>query len=235
MSSQTETKSPMPKPFVVASALVLSLAIGASIWVYVAGTKSLRAQAKEQGIALYAEGAQSARSTTGASTNPPPLQIKSQAEQAIPRLLKQVDDWTLKVTVATAAGGAGLMLVMSLGMALWRQAWVSRIAMRGATLEQESQQYARQLQVAQSELDEAQIEARHQTALRAQVEGQLRTLQQDFDNMPFVQRGMKSRGFRGARPNPRQEVTVYNFHQTLAEYMGTGAPSLLSATSDKAP
>ncbi len=171
----------MPKPFVVASALVLSLAIGASIWVYVAGTKSLRAQAKEQGIALYAEGAQSARSTTGASTNPPPLQIKSQAEQAIPRLLKQVDDWTLKVTVATAAGGAGLMLVMSLGMALWRQAWVSRIAMRGATLEQESQQYARQLQVAQSELDEAQIEARHQTALRAQVEGQLRTLQQDFD------------------------------------------------------
>jgi nitrite reductase/ring-hydroxylating ferredoxin subunit len=49
-------------------------------------------------------------------------------------------------------------------------------------------------------------------------------LQQDFANMPFVQRGMKSRGFRGARPNPRQEVTVYNFHKTLSEYMGTGAP-----------
>jgi ring hydroxylating enzyme alpha subunit len=49
-------------------------------------------------------------------------------------------------------------------------------------------------------------------------------LQQDFGNMPFVQRGMKSRGFKGARPNPRQEVTVYKFHQTLSEYMGTGAP-----------
>ena len=49
-------------------------------------------------------------------------------------------------------------------------------------------------------------------------------LQQDFDNMPYVQKGMKSRGFKGARPNPRQEVTVYNFHKTLAAYMGQGAP-----------
>jgi len=52
-------------------------------------------------------------------------------------------------------------------------------------------------------------------------------LQQDFDNMPYVQRGMKSRGFKGARPNPRQEVPVYNFHKTLAEYMGSGAPQPL--------
>jgi hypothetical protein len=52
-------------------------------------------------------------------------------------------------------------------------------------------------------------------------------LQQDFGNMPYVQRGMKSRGFKGARPNPRQEVTVINFHKTLAEYMGSGAPEPL--------
>jgi len=53
-------------------------------------------------------------------------------------------------------------------------------------------------------------------------------LQQDFNNMPYVQRGMKSRGFRGARPNPRQEITVLNFHRTLAEYMGLGAPEPLA-------
>jgi nitrite reductase/ring-hydroxylating ferredoxin subunit len=52
-------------------------------------------------------------------------------------------------------------------------------------------------------------------------------LQQDFENMPFVQRGMKSRGFRGARPNPRQEVAVHHFHRTLAGYMGRGAPTPL--------
>ena len=53
-------------------------------------------------------------------------------------------------------------------------------------------------------------------------------LQQDFGNMPFVQRGMKSRGFRGARPNPRQEVAVIHFHETLARYMGRGAPEPLT-------
>ena len=52
-------------------------------------------------------------------------------------------------------------------------------------------------------------------------------LQQDFGNMPYVQRGMKSRGFKGARPNPRQEVPVYNFHKALAEYMGSGEPQPL--------
>lgn len=51
-----------------------------------------------------------------------------------------------------------------------------------------------------------------------------RVLQQDFGNMPEVQRGMKSMGFSKARPNPRQELTVGHFHQTLASFMGRGAP-----------
>ena len=42
--------------------------------------------------------------------------------------------------------------------------------------------------------------------------------------MPQVQKGMKSRGFIGARPNPVQEVAVSHFHKMLAKYMGTGAP-----------
>ena len=44
-------------------------------------------------------------------------------------------------------------------------------------------------------------------------------LSQDFQNMGEVQRGMKSRGFRGARPNPLQESTVANFHRTLHNYL----------------
>jgi hypothetical protein len=47
---------------------------------------------------------------------------------------------------------------------------------------------------------------------------------QDFSNMPQVQRGMKSRGFKGGRPNPLQELGVVHFHRLLAKYMGTGAP-----------
>jgi phenylpropionate dioxygenase-like ring-hydroxylating dioxygenase large terminal subunit len=52
-------------------------------------------------------------------------------------------------------------------------------------------------------------------------------LAQDFSNMGAVQKGMRSRGFRGTLPNPHQERKVTNFHRNLARYMGTGAPRLL--------
>ena len=52
-------------------------------------------------------------------------------------------------------------------------------------------------------------------------------LAQDYSNMASVQKGMKSRGFRGPQPNPHQERKVTNFHRNLAKYMGTGTPRLL--------
>ena len=52
-------------------------------------------------------------------------------------------------------------------------------------------------------------------------------LAQDFSNMAAVQKGMRSRAFRGPQPNPHQERKVTNFHRNLARYMGTGAPRLL--------
>jgi len=47
---------------------------------------------------------------------------------------------------------------------------------------------------------------------------------QDISNMVEVQRGYKSRGFKGNLPNPWQERKVTNLHAQLAKYMGTGAP-----------
>lgn len=44
-------------------------------------------------------------------------------------------------------------------------------------------------------------------------------LDQDIANMEQVQRGMKSRAFTMARPNPLQEVEVINFHRTLERYL----------------
>ena len=55
-----------------------------------------------------------------------------------------------------------------------------------------------------------------------------KVLCQDFSNMEDIQRGMKSRGFSGARPNPFQERAITNFHRVLAEYMGRGAPRPVS-------
>ncbi|MEU9456994.1 aromatic ring-hydroxylating dioxygenase subunit alpha [Streptomyces sp. NPDC048277] len=44
-----------------------------------------------------------------------------------------------------------------------------------------------------------------------------RILEQDFENLDAVQQGMKSRGFPGARPSPRQEMAISNFHRVLHE------------------
>lgn len=44
-------------------------------------------------------------------------------------------------------------------------------------------------------------------------------LAQDFQNMGEVQKGMRSRGFRGARTNPVQERAISNFHATLHHYL----------------
>jgi phenylpropionate dioxygenase-like ring-hydroxylating dioxygenase large terminal subunit len=52
-------------------------------------------------------------------------------------------------------------------------------------------------------------------------------LAQDFANMEWVQKGMKSRGFRGTLPNPHQEQKVTNFHRVLSKFMGRGSPRLL--------
>ncbi|MES2490168.1 MAG: aromatic ring-hydroxylating dioxygenase subunit alpha [Pseudomonadota bacterium] len=54
-----------------------------------------------------------------------------------------------------------------------------------------------------------------------------KVLSQDFSNMAAVQRGMKSRGFRGTLPNPHQERKVTNFHRVLANYMEAGIPKLI--------
>jgi phenylpropionate dioxygenase-like ring-hydroxylating dioxygenase large terminal subunit len=44
-------------------------------------------------------------------------------------------------------------------------------------------------------------------------------LSQDFANVEEIQKGLKSRSFRGARPNPYQEVASINFHRVLQEYV----------------
>lgn len=52
-------------------------------------------------------------------------------------------------------------------------------------------------------------------------------LAQDFANMEFVHKGMKSSGFRGPLPNPHQEQKVINLHRNLADFIGRGAPRVL--------
>ncbi|KKC25231.1 aromatic ring-hydroxylating oxygenase subunit alpha [Sphingomonas sp. SRS2] len=45
-------------------------------------------------------------------------------------------------------------------------------------------------------------------------------LAQDFDNLPYLQKGVRSQGFRGARTNPVQEGIISNFHMKLRQLLG---------------
>jgi hypothetical protein len=57
-----------------------------------------------------------------------------------------------------------------------------------------------------------------------------RILDQDFINLHAVQKGMKSRGFVAARPNPMQETSVSNLHRGLRRFMAS-AGQQASATA----
>lgn len=46
-------------------------------------------------------------------------------------------------------------------------------------------------------------------------------LEQDFENMLAVDRGMASRGWAGARTNPGEEGTINHFHRMLDEYLAS--------------
>ena len=45
-------------------------------------------------------------------------------------------------------------------------------------------------------------------------------LAQDFGNLPFMQKGVRSRGFRGAILNPLQEEVIANHHRQLRKMLG---------------
>lgn len=50
-------------------------------------------------------------------------------------------------------------------------------------------------------------------------------LEQDFDNMVAVDRGMRSRGWIGARTNPAEENLIVNFHRQLDLYLADQRPA----------
>jgi phenylpropionate dioxygenase-like ring-hydroxylating dioxygenase large terminal subunit len=49
-------------------------------------------------------------------------------------------------------------------------------------------------------------------------------LQQDFNNMAAVQKGLADVGFKGVQPNPYMERSVASLHYNLSRLMGAGAP-----------
>ncbi len=115
---------PTIRPMVLLSAFLLVLTMSASLWIYVQGTQSLREQIQSPGLWLYMEGSPNAAKTKTLNAAPK----TSDGGQKVPGLLKQVDDWALKVTLSNVAAGTGLTLVLVVGFLWWRHTCINRIA-----------------------------------------------------------------------------------------------------------
>src|ERR1041384_4225777 len=108
-SAAASRKAPGIKPVLLIAASVLVLTLAGSIWLYQDGTRAIRVQA--QGLS---RGSQSSSSQSG--------------EASVSKVFKQVDDWALRMIMATAAGGAGVLLATLVGVSWWRRALLSRMA-----------------------------------------------------------------------------------------------------------
>lgn len=137
---------------------------------YFQGMHALRAQVKAQGMRLYVEGAQASKPPGGSLTSSISPAASPDPEQATSNLLKQMEDWALKETVATAAGGAGLMLALVTGVASLRRGWMRRMAKTAQEWEQTVERLTQTT---------AMLEV--QMAERKRVEDEFRDLQRDVD------------------------------------------------------
>ena len=138
-------------PVLILSALILALTVVASTWIYLEGTRTLRAQAK----ALEIQGAQ-------AQPNP------TKADPA--GLLKEIDNWAIKVTTASVASELGLVVVMVAGMYWWRRSLVRRIAKSAEEWENDARN-----------LEETRQELETERAQRKKFEEDVRKTQKEID------------------------------------------------------
>ena len=93
------------------------------MWSYVHGLQALRTQAKAEGFRLYVEGSQASKSQAEGLDRPATQSPHGNADEAIPNLLKHMEEWAWKGILATATGGAALGLALLLGAASVRRGW----------------------------------------------------------------------------------------------------------------
>ncbi|MDB6017225.1 MAG: Multi-sensor signal transduction histidine kinase [Pedosphaera sp.] len=117
---------------VALAVLVTALGVGGSIWIYLSGIQSLRAQAA-QVVDSVPKG----------------------THEKLSRLIKQTDLLALETATASAAGGVAILLVIVLGGRLWQRGSMAQVA----KLNEESGQRILRLQVQVTELRLAEEEA----------------------------------------------------------------------------
>jgi PAS domain S-box-containing protein len=173
LQTKTNKKPPGITGLILAAAGVFVFILIGSVWLYVSAVHSLREQAKAQGISLYVQGFEASHLFKLAAGSEKRNNAGADPEKSAAVLLAQMQDWALKLVMASAAGSGALLLVMLAPVALWRRQYL-----RQAAKADESND------VAVNYREQAESRARELSRQRthyAQLQEQLRMLQADVD------------------------------------------------------
>ena len=129
---------------------LLGLTLAGSIWIYVEGSRGLR-RLKEG----HSHQAAAARTNYEPSVN---------------TVINEVDAWVRQISLGAGAGGAGLLVLVGIGVMGWRRFWISRIS----RLQQRAEEVA-------NTLDERTTEAQHLIDERKRLQEELTRLNDDID------------------------------------------------------
>jgi len=119
-----EANLPAARVIVVLAVVLLAATLLGSVYIYMEGTQALHRLSS-------AHQDQLANSTS-------PVQ-----DQALPVVLKEVEAWVRQLSTATAAGGAGSLVVILLVTVVWRQRWLHLIKKQRQELEDMTRAFER--------------------------------------------------------------------------------------------
>jgi len=128
---------------------VLALTLGGSIWIYSESTDALRHLSKTHG-----------QSPNGAT---------APGGEMVPTIL--VEGWVRQLSLATAAGAAGLLVLATMVVMAWRHFWLRR-------LDRRTQQWQETL----SQLEESTAEAQQSSGERKRIEDELNRLTAEMEH-----------------------------------------------------
>jgi two-component system, LuxR family, sensor kinase FixL len=104
---QAESKPATGRWIFFSGLILLGLTLAGSLWIYLEGTRGLRRLQEEH--------------------SDPQAAAKTNHEPSVNTVIKEVDSWVRQISLGAGAGGAGLILIVGIGVLGWRRLWLNRI------------------------------------------------------------------------------------------------------------
>ena len=149
LTTTVDCKPPAARILLICSVAVLILTLVGSVLIYMEGARAMQQLTREKG---------------GSAPGKTPV------DPAVTMLAKQMDAWVRQLSMATAAGGVGLLVLASMGCLWWRHIWLRRLRKRTRELEELNRRFS-----------EVSSDAQRQGAERRRMEQEVRQLSDEIE------------------------------------------------------